>query len=92
MTQRTLFDTGPDPPPPRPRAESSEEVRRDSNRARVLDALMAGPRTGTELATIAGHRFGARVEELRRLGWKIDAERIANGVFRYTLIREETRP
>jgi hypothetical protein len=88
MTQRTLFDTDAPPPPPRPPVPAAEEARRENNRQRVLDALLAGPCTGTDLATIAGHRFGARVEELRRLGWRIDAERVANGVFRYSLIRE----
>lgn len=85
--QLTLFDVLPPPPPPRP-VPAGELERRDTNRAALLDALRRGPRYGHELALIAGHRFAARLKELRDDGHEIDTERVGNGVYRYTLTRE----
>jgi hypothetical protein len=76
--QLNLFDS---PPATRP---DPELERRDSLRNDVLDRLRRGPAHSYELVAIT-HRFGARIEELRKAGHAIDAERVGGGVWRYTL-------
>ena len=46
--------------------------------ARILTALVLRPQTGPDLNRIA-HRFGARINELRNLGYPIDSKPITEG-------------
>ena len=46
--------------------------------ARILSALVLRPQTGPDLNRIA-HRFGARINELRNLGYPIDTQPITEG-------------
>lgn len=67
--------------------ESEEALNRSTRRVkhatRVLESLMAGPQTSADLSRIS-HRFGARIHDLRRLGYRITT-RIAGGTATYTL-------
>lgn len=63
----------------------SETARRQSNKQRVLEALLTGPKTNAELIQLGGFRYGARVDELRR-DYDIQTENIARGLFRFVLI------
>ena len=49
----------------------------------ILEALRSGPKLNTELAAIT-HRFGARVHELRRMGWRIVTVPLSDGTGRVT--------
>jgi len=72
----------------------SEAARRTSNRDRVLAMLQAhGSATNDELIHVGGFRYGARVHELKSLGYDIRTERVKGGLFRFTYhgLRAEPR-
>lgn len=56
----------------------------------------AGPRGVTTAEFLedggCGSRFGARVQELRRLGLSIEVECVRPGCYRYTLLQEPAAP
>jgi hypothetical protein len=55
-----------------------------AHRTKILSALKSGSRMNYELGEIClGYR--ARISELRKLGFKIVAERVEEGLFRYSL-------
>ena len=64
---------------------SAEFKRREGNYHRVLERLRQGPATNVELAELAGYRFGARLEELKRHGIKWDKQHVVSGTWRYFL-------
>jgi hypothetical protein len=54
---------------------------------RLLDHMRAGGwHTGPELIPVAGLRYGARLEELKRAGIPFEREHVSEGVWRYRLI------
>ena len=58
-----------------------------SRRTRILSALKRAGSSGchnTQLTMIC-LRYGARIWELRRIGFKITTERESQGLYRYTL-------
>jgi len=68
---------------------TSELKRRSDNKTRVLELLQAKGRygaTNVELVQIGGLRAGARIFELRKLGWAIKTEHVSEGLFRFTLL------
>ena len=87
MTQPGLFEQ---PLPPRPAVSPAatalrvEQARRGSSRAAVLARLKAGSATNVELNDIC-FRYGARIFELRRLGYRITRTPVSGGFCRYTL-------
>ena len=69
-------------------AELVEKQRRKSNRDRLLDHLLEhGSATNVELSQVAGLRFGARLMELRGLGWQVETKDEGGGLVRYTMTR-----
>jgi hypothetical protein len=66
-----------------------------TKRAQVLALLRkagpAGVTTGELLQAGAGSRYGARVLELRALGHVIEAKRVRDGSWRYTLTGDVER-
>lgn len=51
--------------------------------------------SGAELARLVGHRFSARLGELRRAGHKIESDRVVvagSSQFRYRLVPDPERP
>lgn len=58
---------------------------------RLYDAMKDGGWfTGPQLMEIAGLRYGARLEELKRAGIPFEREHVAEGVWRYRLIASPT--
>jgi hypothetical protein len=89
--QGSLFDTTPGPVNQYGRAIELNPTVDDRDRARLsrqclalLARLRQGEATNAELSRIA-MRFGARLEELRRAGFTIEAKRGDGGLFTYTL-------
>lgn len=87
--QLGLFDTPARPVAPADPNVKPEAVPRLTGQSRaILAMLRAGPRTGSELATIT-HRFGGRLYDLRRAGCAIDCDLDhRTGVATYTLTHE----
>jgi hypothetical protein len=84
MTQPSLLDL-PHTVYAAHRAEvSAERVRLASAADRVLAALQDGPKTNLELIALC-QRISGRIFDLRERGYQIETERIAPGVYRYTL-------
>lgn len=68
-----------------------------SNRERLFRLLLdRGPHTQQECMRAGGMRYGARLEELRKLGHDIETIRVdhARGAYEYRLIRlaSEVKP
>lgn len=60
-------------------------------RVKILSALKRHPVSGmtnVELSRIA-LRFGARLMEIRRKGFKVKTECLARGLYRYTLLENK---
>lgn len=69
-----------------------EQGRRENNYDRVLARLRQGPATNHELAQIAGYRFGARLNDLRKKhGGDYTCELVAESTHIYELTKEPTR-
>jgi hypothetical protein len=90
--QGSLFDTTPQQVNPYGRPVELNATVDDRDRARLsrqclalLARLRQGPATNVELSAVA-MRFGARLEELRRAGFCIEAKRGDGGVFTYRLV------
>lgn len=77
------------PQGPRPHNPVKAEIDRlDRNALRVLARLKEGSATNVELCTKDCGGLNAvrsRIPALRKQGWVITAERVKDGVFRYTL-------
>ena len=56
-----------------------------NQRGRVLARLQEGPATSADLNALC-YRYGARILELRRAGYKILTARTSSEMFVYTLI------
>ena len=72
-------------------ALADEYGRRATAKERVLARLLAASTAGvlnTDLNTIC-YRYGARVFELIREGYRIERSHVAKGVWRYTLLPQE---
>lgn len=87
MTQSSLDFTAA-PAPSVYAAHAAEQQQEHQRRAgaadRVLALLQEGPQTNLTLIRVC-QRISGRIYELRRMGWLIDAEPIAPGVWQYTL-------
>ena len=71
-----------------PSVESGDEPRLSRQCSAVLECLKYGPVTNVELNRIC-FRYGARIHELRKLGYDIRKKQIQKSVYRYWLIMEE---
>ena len=56
--------------------------------ARVLERLKEGPATTHDLLQLGMSRYGARLGELRRLGYKIKTKILREGSALYVLVQE----
>lgn len=79
-----------EPNPATPAEEEGTDFIEEGNKKQsaqraILSALISGPRTNKELAEIGGHRFSARLHELRAAGYDIETER-SGKVFVYRLV------
>ena len=66
----------------------TETERRKSNYDRVLEFLQVRfdrGATNSELLSVGGFRYGARIFELRKDGWEIETRPIAGGEYRFIL-------
>lgn len=63
---------------------AAELARLDTAKSRVLARLQRGPATNVELNAIC-FRYGARVWELQRDGYRITKAPLSRGVWEYTL-------
>lgn len=70
---------------------ADEMRRREGNYQRVLDRLRQGPATNHDLERVAGYRFGARLNELRRDGIAWDKAHVEGGTWRYFLLESDRR-
>lgn len=52
---------------------------------KVLNALKDGPKTTGELTDLYSARYGARIKDLRDMGYLIRSEKVRQGSWRYTL-------
>jgi hypothetical protein len=71
---------------------AQDKARAASQCARIIRDLRRRPCTSEQLAF--GSRslnYTARISELRQLGYRIDCERSAGGLYWYTLLREPRR-
>jgi hypothetical protein len=64
-----------------------ERARLSPQHDAILARLRQGPATNLELEAIA-HRFGARLEEIRKAGYTVLKRCIKPGVYEYTLTGE----
>lgn len=94
LNQPSLFDLAPTreavaAPEVGLRSKAPREAlpRLSGARLRVLDRLRIGPATNAELLAVGGFRYGARLHELRQIGFSIESEQIdpAAGSWRFTL-------
>jgi hypothetical protein len=84
--QQTLFDA--EPPQEAARGPGGRRpADLDNQRARILERLRRGPATNMELAYTVSPRFGARLMELRKAGYRIRTvcESHEDGRWRYEL-------
>lgn len=88
MVQLTLDLDAPSKPiePVDPHLEAEELPRLTRQCLKILERLQQGPATNTELIAIA-QRFGARLHDLKKAGYKIATERsdVEAGIFVYRL-------
>lgn len=68
-----------------------EAVLHANQRAKILAALQGGPKTNIELGEIC-QRFGARIRELRQVGWPIETKKFSIAVARYSLVGPQGLP
>ncbi len=102
MGQLELFDGAKDRPTLReiwaeggpkvnPTVEPADVPRLTAALRRLYEAMRDGAwKTGPELVPIAGLRYGARLEELKRAGIPFAREHVAEGVWRYRLVASPT--
>lgn len=74
----------PAPPEPLQTPFQKELRRRQSNKAKVLQALQGGPQLNHQLEKIC-RRVAARIDDLKKDGWEIVTDRLSFTDFRYTL-------
>ena len=67
-----------------PSVKAEDKPRLTKQCREILAALRSGPKLNHELAPI-GIRYSARIGELRKAGYEIETEHVANGVHKYTL-------
>lgn len=74
--------------PADPRRSPEARARLGRNAARLLERLERGAATNMELTTIGGLRFGGRLHELRRAGYRIETRLLdaATGLYSYELL------
>lgn len=77
----TLFD--PPIPPVDPNVNPIDAPRLSRQAETILGLLRDGPKLNTELAAVS-HRFGGRIHDLRRAGFKIVTVPLADGTGRVT--------
>lgn len=85
MQQGSLFDDPREPAPVDPRVSAEDKPRLAGKTAAVLESLQRKPATNVELVAVGGLRASARIHDLRKHGYEIDAESIGNGIWLYTL-------
>ena len=92
-TSMPLFDRAATEERPQLNSSVKEEdrPRLTASLHRLLDYMRDGNwSTGPELIPIAGLRYGARLEELKRAGYPFAREHVGEGVWRYRLIPSPT--
>jgi len=80
-----LFDSCEPIPVVDPNALKSDHKRLGGKTQAVLERLQRGPAYGHDLIAVGGTRYGARVNDLRKAGYKIDAKFVKDGVWQYSL-------
>lgn len=85
MRQGTLFDQAPPTGRANPTVAAEDVPRTDSLRAAVLAHMQErGSATSGELLHVGGMRFGARIHELKAVGYRFDRKRLPDGQHLYT--------
>ena len=66
-------------------AQPEDKPRLSKNSAAVLARLEQGPATNAQLMQVGGMRFGARIHDLKKHGYKISSEHLSDGIWVYEL-------
>lgn len=69
-----------------PNALESDKPRLGGKTLAVLEHLRRGPAHGHDLMASGGTRYGARINDLRKAGYKIDAKHVRDGIWLYSLV------
>jgi hypothetical protein len=85
MQQPNLFDDPRGPAPVDPHVAAADKPRLAGKALAVLEVLKRKPATNVELVAVGGLRASARIHDLRKHGYRIDAESVGNGIWLYTL-------
>jgi hypothetical protein len=84
-TGREVYDEAQAAPDAAPDDDAEDDAEtRAKQRAAILARLQQGPATNADLNKI-GHRYSARIFELREAGHTIETKCIKARVYRYTL-------
>jgi hypothetical protein len=83
MTQQEIDFDKPIPPCD-PNVEPQDVPRLSRQSKKILERLMWGPATNSDLGLIA-QRFGARIHDLRKAGYRIKKTPIGDGLVKYEL-------
>ncbi len=76
----------PAPPAAHQTPFQKELTRRRGNYVKAVRRLQKGAASNFELAQIAGHRFSARLWEIRQDGGVINVTDLGGGLFSYALV------
>jgi hypothetical protein len=70
---------------------TSDRSRAASQCALILAELRLGPCCSSSRLAFWSLKYTSRISDLRKLGYRIDCERSAGGLYWYTLLREPKR-
>lgn len=74
LQRRLGFDPAPEPVQPLGASPEAIRAAQKPQTVRVLRRLQEGPATTGDFLRMGIGRFGARIDELRRVGWEISTE------------------
>lgn len=67
------------------RVEPEDKPRLRGNSAAILSLLKSGPATNIQLMKVGGVRYGARIHDIKKAGYKIQSRRLDEGIWVYEL-------
>ena len=72
-----------------PNALKSDKKRLNGKAKAILERLQRGPAYGHDLMAMGGTRYGARIHDLKKAGYKIHAKHVKDGIWEYSLVHGE---
>ena len=67
------------------RVEPADKPRLRGNSQAILTLLQRGPATNIQLMQVGGVRYGARIHDIKKAGYKIQSRRLEEGIWVYEL-------